>query len=187
MWINEETLKTYKFAHEIRADFPEVSLPPALTDEMLASIGVQPVEQTVPAYNPITHAAHEIAPAMSIEGHYEQQWEIVELPPEQIAINQEKKQKDEAEAVQSKIESLWAAADNYTSSFISGVAVGILTIGVLQQKPKALAVSSWSSAIWGEYYTRKSLITLTSQDNHDFSSFGLMPYSVPELQEEVGL
>lgn len=187
MYINTQTLKTYASQSDVRADFPEVSLPPALTDEILAGIGVLPVEQTVPAYNPITHAVHEIAPAMSIEGHYEQQWEIVELPPEQIAINQEKKQKDEAEAIQNKIESLWSAADKYTSSSISGVAVGILTIGVMQQKPKALAVTSWSSAIWGEYYTRKSLITLTSQDNHDFSSFGPMPYSVPELQEEIGL
>lgn len=103
-----------------------------------------------------------------------------------VVIKQTGKEAD-AKLVQTKIEALWVAADKYTSSYISGVAIGILTIGVLQQKPKALAVSSWSSAIWTEYYTRKSLITLTSQDNHDFSSFGPMPYSVPELQEEVGL
>ena len=78
MWINEETLKTYKFVHEIRADFPEVSLPPALTDEILASIGVLPVEQTTPAYNPITQSATELPPAF-VGGKWVQQWEIVEL------------------------------------------------------------------------------------------------------------
>lgn len=78
MWINEETLKTYKFAHEIRADFPEVSLPPALTDEMLVSIWVLPVEQTTPGYNPITQSATELPPAL-VGGKWVQQWEIVEL------------------------------------------------------------------------------------------------------------
>lgn len=78
MWINEETLKTYKFVHEVRADFPEVSLPPALTDEMLASIGVLPVEQTTPGYNPITQSATELPPVL-VGGKWVQQWEIVEL------------------------------------------------------------------------------------------------------------
>ena len=79
------------------------------------------------------------------------------------------------------------AADRYTSSYISGVAIGILTIGVMQHKPKALAVTAWSSAVWAEYYARKALVTATSVDNHDFSSFGPIPHSVPELQAEVGL
>lgn len=78
MWINEETLKTYRFVHEVRADFPEVSLPPALTDEILASIGVLPVEQTTPAYSPITQSATELPPAL-VGGKWAQQWEIVEL------------------------------------------------------------------------------------------------------------
>lgn len=151
MYINAQTFKIYTSHSDARADFPLTSLPPMLTDEMLEELGVYSVKQTVPTYNPITHTVLEIAPAMSIEGHYEQQWEIVELEPEQIAINQEKKQSDEAAAIQNKIESLWSAADKYTSSFISGVAIGILTIGVLQQKPKALAISSWSSSIWEEY------------------------------------
>ena len=78
MWINEKTLKTYKFVHEVRADFPEVSLPPALTDEMLASIGVLPVEQTTPGQNPITQSATELPPAL-VGGKWVQQWEIIEL------------------------------------------------------------------------------------------------------------
>lgn len=89
--------------------------------------------------------------------------------------------------VGSKLDALWQAADKYTSSYISGVAIGLLTIGVLQQKPKALAVTNWSSTIWDEYYKRKALVTETSEDNLDFSSFGPMPFSVPELREELGL
>jgi len=89
--------------------------------------------------------------------------------------------------VTAKIESLWAAADAYTSSYISGVAVGLLTVGVLQSLPKALAVSAWSSAVWDDYYARKALITVSSVDNLDFSSHGPMPHSVPELREELGL
>ena len=86
MWINEETLKTYKFVHEVRADFPEVSLPPALTDAMLASTGVLPVEQTTPGYNPITQSATELPPAL-VGGKWVQQWQITDLSPEQAAAN----------------------------------------------------------------------------------------------------
>ena len=93
----------------------------------------------------------------------------------------------DAAKVTAKIESLWAAADAYTSSYISGVAVGLLTIGVLQSLPKALAVSAWSSAVWDDYYARKALVTVSSVDDLDFSSHGPMPYSVPELRAELGL
>lgn len=86
-----------------------------------------------------------------------------------------------------KLEALWAACNNYTSNYISGVAIGILTIGVIQQKPKAVAISAWSKAIWGEYYRRKALVTVDSEDDHDFSSFGPIPYTVPELEEEAGI
>ncbi len=89
--------------------------------------------------------------------------------------------------VAAKIEHLWAAADAYTSSYINGVAVGLLTIGVLQSLPKALAVSAWSSAVWDDYYARKALVTVSSVDNLDFSSHGPMPHGVPELRAELGV
>ena len=186
MYINTQTLKTYKFTHEVRADFPEVSLPPALTDEMLASIGVLPVEQTAPAYNPITQSATELPPAL-VGGKWKQQWEVMDLPQELVDENIAAQAAAEQATINAKVEALWTAADKYTSGYISGVAIGILTIGVLQKKPKAVAVSAWSSSVWAEYYARKALITVTSEDNHDFSSFGPIPYSVPELQKEVGV
>lgn len=92
-----------------------------------------------------------------------------------------------AAVVAAKIEALWQAADKYVTKYISGVAVGILTVGVIQKLPKATTVSDWSSSIWAEYYRRKALITYTSDDDHDFTSFGPIPYTVPELQAEAGL
>lgn len=92
-----------------------------------------------------------------------------------------------AEIVSKKVEALWQAADKYVSGYISGVAIGILTLGVMQSKPKALAITGWSGSIWAEYYNRKALINLNDSVNTDFSSFGPMPHSVPELQQEIGL
>lgn len=86
-----------------------------------------------------------------------------------------------------KVEALWAAADRYVTSYISGVAIGILTIGVIQGKPKAMEVTGWSNAVWTEYHTRKAAVTVDGEDNLDFSSFGPMPHSVPELQAEIDL
>ena len=93
----------------------------------------------------------------------------------------------DAATIEAKIGCLWAAADAYTSGYISGVAIGLLTIGVMQGKPKALAVSAWSSEVWDDYYARKAIVTVSSVDNLDFSSHGPMPHSVPELRAELGM
>lgn len=114
------------------------------------------------------------------------------LPPGSLSIAEEEAvallpKPDASAIVAAKIEALWNAANSYESGYISGVGLSILTVGVLQSKPKALAVKAWSKSLWTEYYARKAAITATSVDNHDFSSFGPMPHSVPELQAEVGL
>lgn len=140
-----------------------------------------------PAYNAISQTAVEVSPMVSSKGHYEQVWKIVDLSAEQTAANQLESDKQAEEKIASKIELLWKAADTYTSAYISGVAIGILTLGVIQQKPKALAVSAWSSSVWDMYYTRKSLVTADSVDDLDFSSAGAMPFTVPELKAEIGL
>jgi hypothetical protein len=85
------------------------------------------------------------------------------------------------------VEALWRAADKYTASYISGVAIGLLTIGVIQGKPKALAVTRWSSSVWDDYYARKALVTADAPANLDFSALGPMPYTVPELRAELGM
>lgn len=129
-----------------------------------------------------SQGVRKVNPAL-VDNLWVQRWEIYDLGEDELAA----KAAQEAATVHAKVEALWAAADKYTSSFISGVAVGILAIGVLQQKPKALAVSAWSSQVWAAYYERKALVTATSVDDLDFSAFGPIPYSVPELQQEVGL
>lgn len=128
-----------------------------------------------PAYNRFTEVAVRDGAVWRNE-RWEYNWRIDAMPAERRAAN-----------LAAKVEALWQAADRYVSGYISGVAIGILTVGVLQGKPKAQAVTLWSSSVWGEYYRRKALITLESVDNLDFSSFGAMPHTVPELQAEVGL
>lgn len=88
---------------------------------------------------------------------------------------------------EAKRAALWQAADSYTTSYISGVAIGILTIGVMLGKPKCSAVAAWSGGVWADYYGRKERVTADSVDDLDFSNHGPMPYSVPELQAEVGM
>jgi len=97
----------------------------------------------------------------------------------------ELKQIKEQEIVGKKIADLWASADAYINSEINGVGLCLLSAGVQQQKPKALAVAAWCDSIWTEYYVRKALITVESSVSNDFSSFGSKPYTVLELREEV--
>lgn len=86
---------------------------------------------------------------------------------------------------------LWRAATAYEQTYISGSALGTLTIGVLQGKPKSLEIKAWISNLWmNHYYPRKTMITgdaPITADQLDFTLVGPMPYSVPELVEEVGV
>lgn len=84
------------------------------------------------------------------------------------------------------IDLLWNAATNYQEAQISGAAVGLVTMGVMQQKPKSLAVMGWINSIWSLYYTRKPQIAYHWDDAmYDFSSCGPMPCTVPDLMAEV--
>ncbi len=88
------------------------------------------------------------------------------------------------ERVCQNTETLWQSATAYQEQFISGAAVGLLVIGVLQQKPKALAVMQWVQTVWNLYYVRKAMLP-TAPPDVSFSIVGPMPYSVPELQTEI--
>jgi hypothetical protein len=78
---------------------------------------------------------------------------------------------------------LWEAAHKYEYAQISGSAVGMLALGVIQQLPKSLAVAAWIQGIWTLYYNRKAEF---AQD-YDYSSCGQIPFSVPEVMQELGL
>lgn len=85
-----------------------------------------------------------------------------------------------------KYQRLWEAASAWERRNISGVALSLLTLGVSQGKPKSLAIAAWSNNLWnGLYYPRRALISLDTEPDCDFSAAGDMPYSVPELSQEV--
>lgn len=110
--------------------------------------------------------------------------QLVLLPdfdPEYLELKQAK----DAEDLARKNADLWKAADAYIYATINGVALSILTLGVSNAKPKALAVAAWCDAVWTEYYVRKAQITLGAEPNLDFSPLGDKPYTVLELREEV--
>ncbi len=186
MYINSVTKDRYVSQLEIRFAISSVPLVPELTLEMLENVGVFPLVGVEPEYDSITQALVEIE-AEEVSGVWTRKWEIVTLPEEQVLINEANKLIEDEKIRARKIEALWAATDKYVTGYISGVAFSILAIGVMQAKPKALAVAAWSSTIWTEYYVRKADITLESIDNYDFTSFGAIPHSIPELQIEIGL
>ena len=114
-------------------------------------------------------------------GITEEESPIYNLTPEQVAAN-------EASQVASNIQLLWQAAHDYEYAEINGTGVGLLVLGVLQSKAKALAVQAWCTAIWDLYYTRKLLVTSTLDAALlDFSSIGPMPHTIPELRTELGI
>lgn len=186
MYFKPETKTKFTTHGDIRAAHPDVSFPQSMTDEVLASHGVHPVAFSSPAYDPLVQSVRELTPNI-VDGKWTQQWEVVDLDAETIAANQAAKEIADSKALDAKYNALWSAADKYVAGYISGVAIGLLTVGVLQAKPKAQAITAWSSAVWAEYYVRKALVTLTSNDDLDFYALGPMPHSVPELQAEVGL
>ncbi len=78
---------------------------------------------------------------------------------------------------------LWQAAHDFEYAAVSGSAIGLLAIGVLQGKPKCGAVQMWLKSIWTLYYTRKA----SGSTDLDFTPVGACPHSVPELMAELGL
>ncbi len=106
---------------------------------------------------------------------------LADFKPAHITLKQAKDQAN----ILKKNADLWRAADAYIYSTINGVALSILSLGVSQAKPKALAVAAWCDSVWVEYYTRKAGISADTEPNLDFSNLGDKPYSVLELREEV--
>lgn len=94
----------------------------------------------------------------------------------------------DAELIAQNVERLWRVAHELEARYVTGIAIGLLTVGVMQSKPKALAVQAWIKSIWTVYYTRKAALTpIMDEALLDFSSLGAPPYSMPELQAELGL
>jgi hypothetical protein len=83
---------------------------------------------------------------------------------------------------------LWRAATAWEQTYISGSAVGLVTLGVISSAPKCLAVRDWIQSIWTLYYQRKAMDqSAWAPEMLDFSPCGPMPHSVPELMAELGM
>lgn len=175
MWVDPTTRKVFRLFSEIRAAFPQTSFHEPISDDEIASVGLLPLQESSWIGDPSRERPVEVLPSI-IDGKWVQQWRSEPLSEEEVK-----------EAQAKRIDALWRAADSYVSNNISGAAIGIMTIGVLSQRPKALAVTKWVSQVWDEYYRRKALVESVAVDDLDFSSFGQMPFSVPELREELGL
>ena len=72
MWINTQTQAVYRLHHEVRAAFPNVSMPESLSDALLAEFNIVPVTQTSA---PAGHVVVELAPAL-VDGTWTQQWTL---------------------------------------------------------------------------------------------------------------
>ena len=106
--------------------------------------------------------------------------------PEEVAeiVSRQTPTPEQLAAVEAaRIAALWQGAYDCEFAQISGVAIGMLVLGVMQGLPKALAVKGWSQGIWTAYYTRKA----AGSTDTDYSVIGPCPHSVPELMQELGL
>ena len=183
-YINTTTGEYPVSEAQIRLAYPNTSFPVPFQAPKEYAVVFQAPQ---PTFDVLTQSVREVTPVLTNKGHYEQAWEVIALDAETVSLNQEAKEVADTKLIAERVETLWQAANRYVTGYISGVAIGILTIGVIQGKPKALAVTAWSNAIWSDYYARKELITSNEQPNLDFSSHGSMPHTVPELQVESGM
>lgn len=104
-----------------------------------------------------------------------------ELSDEEVALIQEQMKSD-------NIDKLWNAAHDYEYAQINGMAIGMLVLGVLQKKPKSIAVQAWIQWIWNLYYIRKPFISHEDPSEYlDFSCCGKIPFTIPELMAELEL
>jgi hypothetical protein len=102
MYINTSTLAQCT-ERDIRAAFPNTSFPEPFT----APDGYEwvfPVPQ--PAYDPITQAVRETTPVLTDKGHWEQQWEVIDLDAETVAANQAQVNAARKQAVLSELASI---------------------------------------------------------------------------------
>lgn len=147
----------------------------ALTPAEASKFRVVPLTETaMPVYDPITQRCIRNG-CEKVNGVWRYKWTVEALSAETIAINIEN-------ANNKRIASLWQAAHDYEYAQVSGSAIGLLAIGVMQGLPKCVAVQNWIKGIWTLYYARKAG---TSTDT-DFSAAGSCPHTVPELMTELG-
>jgi hypothetical protein len=80
---------TYPYSvTQLKRDNPQTSFPKDMTDAVLASWGVYPVQPTPqPQFDPITQRVVELPP-IEVDDQWVQQWAVQALTPEEVAANQ---------------------------------------------------------------------------------------------------
>jgi Phage tail assembly chaperone protein len=78
MWINNQTFSIYRSHAEIRLAFPQVSMPGVLTDEVIESLDIASVTQTL---QPSEYVVEELPP-QKVDGVWTQQWSV--RPPTEL-------------------------------------------------------------------------------------------------------
>lgn len=142
---------------------------------------LQDIEGAVEYIAPSVSGYNKLGDLIKIDGKYTHT--IVPLTQEEIT-----------ELINNNIGVIWSEANNYVESQISGAAYGMVTALIILNKItpgvglKGVAVKNWIDSVWSQYYTNKYLL----QNGHpfiqsmtDYSSNGVMPYSVPELKIEL--
>jgi hypothetical protein len=80
------------------------------------------------------------------------------------------------------------AYDSYIANFVSGVGIGLLTIGVIKGSPKALKFAGWLTAISADYKSRSDAIITDGQPiNVDFTNNGMPPVTIWDVKTEIGM
>lgn len=180
IYINLET-KELASEDNIRAANPNTSYPyPFPVPDGYAVVFDVPQ----PTFDQYSEVVTLDTPKLTTKGHYEQSWKVTKLKGDDLKAAKERKVQDESIKEANRIEALWTAASKFEQQSISGSAIGLITMGVIQKKPKSIAVQQWIKSIWDEYYIRKSDKT---NFDLDFSIIAEIPYTVPELMLELGL
>ena len=179
MFINTQTQQVIPY-EVLLAMYPNTSFPTEddfTPPEPFARI----YPSNKPEFDKRIQQVHEGAPVF-IDGTYVQGWDIIEIFSTQ-AEKDASIAADNAAKEANRVAALWKAAHDYEYAQISGSAIGLLAIGVMQKLPKCLAVQNWIKSIWTIYYERKA----NGSTDTGFSSVGPCPYSIPELMIELGV
>lgn len=146
MWINPTTMQVFKLHQDIRAAFPNTSLPSVLTDEVLSSIGIEPVAATPhPAFGRLTHKVVEVIPVVADDA-WHQQWQVVPLTQIEVAavvLENRAAAKQAREAAVNNIKVTTAAGHTFdgdeTSQTRMARAITVLSTGAAASVPWVLA------------------------------------------------
>lgn len=157
---------------------PTVSFP--LSATAASALGLDLIVQLPPPEVTNKQEA-QLAGIEQVNGVWQVKWEVVAKDAATMAAETTAK-------IAISIQQLWEGAHGYESKWITGIAIGVLTIGVVSKTPKALAIAAWDRALWAEYYRRKAALTGDDDPSlYNFDFMGTMPYSIPEVQQELGL